>query len=247
MTVVAELRDVGLTLHGKDILRGVDLPLRVGVTALVGRNGAGKTSLIRVVTGVLSPGVGAVQRYGLDLSRDPGAMARHRRDLGWLPQEAGLPPRMLVRDFLGYAAWLKRFPARDTDALVGKAMDHADLADLQAQRLGRLSGGQRRRVALAAALVGEPGLVLLDEPTAGLDPVQRERLLARIRALAEERAVLLATHLLEDLALCADRWCALDDGRIVGAGDVDRASGATTAQSLDEVRAVLSAGSERER
>jgi len=151
---------------------------------------------------------------------------------------------MRVQEFVEYAAWLKKIPPRDCPSAVAAALDHADLVELGSKRLGRLSGGQQRRAAFAAAIVGAPTLLLLDEPTAGLDPVQRERLLGRVRGLQHGCAVLLATHLYEDLALAADRWCALDQGAIVGLGEIDRTSTSSLNNSIEQVRALLSARSQ---
>lgn len=236
------LLGVAVRLHRRDVLQGVDLHFGRGVTALVGRNGAGKTSLMRVITGVLRPDAGTVERGGRDIFADGQAMTAHRMGLGWLPQEPGFPGRMTVGGLVTYAAWLKRVPAGQTRPAVDVALGNVDLVELRGRRLGRLSGGQRRRAALAAALVGEPGLLLLDEPTSGLDPMQRERLLGRVRLFAADRTVVIATHLLEDVAMVADRWCALEAGRVVGSGSIDRSSPGSTAECVEAVRTAVTAG-----
>ncbi|WP_051275008.1 ABC transporter ATP-binding protein [Cellulomonas sp. URHD0024] len=239
MRPTIHLDDVCVRLSGHEVLRNVDLELAEGVTALVGRNGAGKTTLIRVLTGSLRPTDGVVLSGGSDIHESTSAMVRHRQHLGWQPQEPRLPPRMRVEEFLAYAAWLKKMPTRAADVAIEAAFDAVDLGGLRDKRLGVLSGGQRRRAALAAAVVGGPDLLLLDEPTLGLDPVQRSHFLEVVRALAPGRAILVATHLMEDVELVADRWLALDEGRVVAARDVDRSSPASLVTTRDDIRRAL--------
>lgn len=233
------MKRIVVQLSNREVLRGLDLEVPHGVTALVGQNGAGKTTLLRVMTGVLRPHEGDVQRAGGRIFADSQAMVSHRKRLGWLPQEPGLPPRMSVDTLVSYAAWLKRIPNSQRVLAVDAALERVDLISLRRRRLGQLSGGQRRRAALAAALVGAPDLLLLDEPTNGLDPLQRGSFLAGIRAFAEHRSVIIATHLLEDVALVADHWCALEDGKISASGRIDRSSVARTAECIETVRAAV--------
>jgi ABC-2 type transport system ATP-binding protein len=237
VSIVAE--ELRVRLSGVEVLRGVNVNLGPGVTALVGRNGAGKTTLIRVLTGSLVPSSGSVVRDGGNIFASDDLMSRHHSQLGWLPQEPGGPPRMRVQSLVGYAAWLKRIPACDRPEAVDVALAHTDLVDLRRERLGRLSGGQRRRASLAAAIVGGPEVLVLDEPTNGLDPVQRAQFLHSVRTLARDRIVLVATHLLEDVALVADRWFALDSGRLVANGEVDRSSPEGATASTELIRSVI--------
>lgn len=211
------------------------------MTGLVGRNGAGKTTLMRTLAGVLRPTSGRVEWDGKDIFAEPAVMRAHRRGLGWLPQEPGHPPGMTVAEFVTYAAWLKEIAKGERRAVVAAALADVDLAGSSGRRLGVLSGGQRRRAALAAAMVGSPGLLLLDEPTSGLDPVQRSRFLEIVRKLAADRTIILATHLLEDLSLAADRWFILDSGRVAGAGSLARGVGTNVGADLDAIRSSLEA------
>jgi ABC-2 type transport system ATP-binding protein len=232
----------GLTveLGRREVLQSIDLSIGAGVTGLVGRNGAGKTTLMRTVCGVLRPRSGTIERDGQDIFGGSVEMRLHRRDLGWMPQDPGLPAQMKVTEFVTYAAWLKEIARAERRTAVEAAVESVDMTGLSARRLGTLSGGQRRRVALAAAIVGMPTLLLLDEPTNGLDPIQRSNFLTVVRSVAEHRVIILATHLLEDLSLSADSWFALDSGRIVGGGSIDRASAVDIAASLDAIRSSLS-------
>lgn len=233
------LDSVKVRLSGIEVLRGVSLDLRPGVTALVGRNGAGKTTLIRTMCGLLTPTSGAVLRDGVDIAGSRELMSLHRRQLGWLPQEPGGPTRMRVESLVAYAAWLKKIPVSDRPACIEVALADVGLVELRRQQLGRLSGGQRRRASLAAAIVGGPELLVLDEPTNGFDPVQREHFLRNVRALAADRIVLIATHLLEDVALVADTWCALDSGLVVASGVVDRSSPESATASMNVIRSAI--------
>lgn len=234
-----KLRRVHVQLSGVDVLRGVDLCILPGVTALVGRNGAGKTTLIRTICGLLAPTSGVVLRDGIDIGTDRETLMSHRRRLGWMPQEPGAPPRMRVESLVAYAAWLKEIPARNRPEVIDAALAEVDLVEERRQRLGQLSGGQRRRASLAAAIVGGPELLVLDEPTNGLDPLQREHFLSSIRALAADRTVLVATHLLEDVTLVADRWCAIDAGLIAASGDIDRSSSDAATASMNVIRSAM--------
>jgi ABC-2 type transport system ATP-binding protein len=141
-----------------------------------------------------------------------------RRETGWLPQAFGFPPQMTVAEFLRYAAWLKGLAKSETAGHVDIALALADLESVRSQRLGQLSGGTLRRAGLAASLVHQPGLLILDEPTAGLDPVQRADFHIRLRTLATTRTVVLATHLLEDVHELADDIFVLDEGRVIWHG-----------------------------
>lgn len=234
------LTGVTVRLGRRDILRDLNLTVDHGVTGLVGRNGAGKTTLMRTMAGVIVPAAGTVERDGNKIFLDGLAMRNHRRGLGWLPQELGLPPRMRVDEFVSYAAWLKEIGRSDRAACVEDALVGTDMSDLRSKRLGNLSGGQRRRAALSAAIVGMPDLLLLDEPTNGLDPDQRSRFLEMIRDFAENRTVILASHLLEDLALAADQWFTLDTGTIIGSGSIDRSSTSSMTASLEAIRSTIS-------
>lgn len=196
---------------------------------------------MRVITGVLRPRSGAVTRAGAAVFATAPALKAHRKTLGWLPQEPGLPGAMTVSSLISYAAWLRLMPPSARAVAVEEALARVDLTDHRHRRLGQLSGGQRRRAALAAAIVGTPSLLLLDEPTSGLDPLQRERLLGRVREFSVGSTVVLATHLLEDVALVADRWCLLGSGRVLASGRVDRSGVAATAESMAVLRRTLSA------
>ena len=199
-------------------LRGVSLELGSGITGLLGPNGAGKTTLMRILATVLGPDGGELRLLG----RDPGRSEERpviRRSLGYMPQEPGFPPRFTAFEFVDYIAILKEHTERRArHDEVRRVLNLTGLSEVSGRRVRALSGGMRRRLALAQALVGDPQLLILDEPTAGLDPEQRLRFRELLSSLAEDRAVLLSTHQTEDVAALCSRVVVLADGRRVFAG-----------------------------
>ena len=199
-------REVRLRYGAVPALRGVTFDVAAGrLTALLGRNGAGKTSAVRLALGLRRPDEGAVRV----LDGTPGGLAARRR-VGAVLQETALPETLRVRELLRLFSTYHARP-RPTQELV----EIAGLADCLAQRYGRLSGGQKRRVQFALALAGDPRLLLLDEPTTGLDVDARRAVWEGIRALvAEGRTILLTTHYLEEADQLADHVLVLDKGRL---------------------------------
>ena len=173
VTASISLRDVGRTFGATRALAGVDLDLKPGVTGLLGPNGAGKTTLLRLLATALPPTQGKVRVLGLD-PEVPAERTGIRRQLGYQPQEVGFPRGFTAFAFVDYIALLKEWtqPAA-RHAEVRRVLDLVGLSDLGAKRIRAMSGGQRRRVSLAQALLGSPPVLILDEPTTGVDPEQR--------------------------------------------------------------------------
>lgn len=215
---MAEVRldDVSHRYGDRVALDGLSLDLGPGVTALVGVNGAGKSTLLSILATLIRPSQGSVT---YDRHRWPGAnsaQARIRRDLGLCPQTAALPGSTTVTEFLTYAARLRGVPRVRRTKAVETALATVELADRAGARCRTLSGGMRKRVLIAQAIVHDPGLLLLDEPMESLDPEQRIRIRASVSALADgERCVLISSHVLADVVPIADRVVMIDDGALL--------------------------------
>ncbi|MFI9638469.1 ATP-binding cassette domain-containing protein [Micromonospora sp. NPDC051925] len=209
------------------MLTGASCTVGRGVTALLGPNGAGKSTLIKCVVGLARPDEGRVVIDGRDVSDGKAAQAL----IGYVPQNPSLPGLAKVRDLVAYAAWLSGVDAARTDEAVKVALNKMQALDLGPRRIRTLSGGQRQRVALATGIVHDPQIVILDEPTVGLDPGQRLKVREVILHLGAERPVLLSTHLTEDVEHLADTVAVLAEGKIRYQGPLTGL--ATTRPSID--------------
>jgi ABC-type multidrug transport system ATPase subunit len=193
---------------------GVSLEAGPGVLGLLGPNGAGKTSLLRMLATVIPPSSGRIRLLG----RDPGVYGQRRevrRRLGYVPQNLGFYPGFTVVEFVEYFALLKEVPSARVHRAVAAAVERVDLGDKAKAKLRSLSGGMLRRVGIAQAIVNEPELLLLDEPTAGLDPEQRVAFRALLRDLGQRATVIVSTHLVEDVGAACTQVALMDRGKIV--------------------------------
>ena len=181
------------------------------VAALLGPNGSGKSTLMRVLTGYLSPTAGRVAVGGIDVADRPLAA---RRQIGYLPEQVSLYPELTVQRFLGFVAAVKGLGAADRRRAVAEVIDRCGLAEVARKLTGKLSKGYRQRVGLAQALIGDPPLLVLDEPTVGLDPVQTVEMRALLRSL-KGRTVLLSTHILSEASALCSHILILHHGRLL--------------------------------
>jgi ABC-2 type transport system ATP-binding protein len=214
-TSTVELTGVGKRYGRTHALADVDVSFGRGVTGLLGPNGAGKTTLLRIVATSIAADSGDVRLLGHDPARSHADVTAVRRELGYLPQELGYPSDMTAFGFVEYVAVLKEWNDRvHRSQEVRRVLGAVGLGEQASVRISRLSGGQRRRVGLAQALLGEPRLVVLDEPTTGLDPAQRADLRRTLSALGHRSTVLLSTHQTEDVAALCERVVVLAGGTV---------------------------------
>jgi ABC-type multidrug transport system ATPase subunit len=209
-----EISDLTRRFGRTQAVAGVTLATGPGVFGLLGPNGAGKTSLLRMLATVIPPSSGRLRLLG----RDPGAYGPRRevrRRLGYLPQNLGYYPGFTVVEFVEYFALLKDMPAGRVPGAVAAAVERVGLGDKARAKLRTLSGGMQRRVGIAQAIVNQPELLLLDEPTAGLDPEQRVAFRALLRELGQRATVIVSTHLVEDVGAACGQVALMDHGRLV--------------------------------
>lgn len=199
-----EVRGLVQRFGRAEVLHGIDLNVGLGVLGLLGPNGAGKTTLLRTLATIIKPSSGSVRILGYDPA-DRGERRTLRRRLGYLPQTLGYYPNFTVLEFVEYFALLKEVPPGEVRAAVVKAIERVGLGDTAKSKLKTLSGGMLKRAGIAQAIVNEPDLLLLDEPTAGLDPEQRVAFRGLIREFGQRGTVVVSTHLVEDVGVaCTD-------------------------------------------
>jgi ABC-2 type transport system ATP-binding protein len=210
----------GLTKDYAGVVAVRDVSFSVGrgeVVGFLGPNGAGKSTTLRILAGFLGASSGKVTVNGYDLSEDSLAA---RASLGYMPEAAPLYPELRVREYLEFRAHLKRVPRGKRSASVARALERAQLGGEADTMIGHLSKGYRQRVALADALVADPPLLILDEPTAGLDPNQVREVRKLIKELAADHTVLLSTHILSEVEATCQRALVIDRGRLVAQGSL---------------------------
>ncbi|MGW5817856.1 ATP-binding cassette domain-containing protein [Streptomyces noursei] len=205
--------------RGLPVLEGLSLSLGYGATVLLGPNGAGKSTLLGLAASALRPASGHV-RIGALGTRNRKDVKEYRRKVGWLPQQVKAIPGLRVREQVAHAGWLKGMSRIQAWEASAGALEAVGLTDLSARRSSELSGGQKRRLGIAQALVHSAEVVLMDEPTAGLDPRQRATFRDLVARLSSTVAVVVSTHQTEDLADIYQSVVVLDQGRVRHQGAV---------------------------
>jgi ABC-2 type transport system ATP-binding protein len=211
----------GLTKHyGSYVaVEGVSFRVAPGeIVGFLGPNGAGKSTTLRMLAGYLGPTAGRVRVAGRDMLEEP---TEAKRALGYMPETCPLYPEMRVAEHLRFRAALKGVPGRDREAHVARALAQAKLEHVREVRVGELSKGYRQRVGLADALVADPPVLVLDEPTAGLDPNQIREVRDLLREIAPRKSILLSTHILGEVDAVCTRVIVLAKGRVVAEGPID--------------------------
>lgn len=214
-----ELTTVELTkkFQKKTAVQGVSFTLTNGVCGLLGENGAGKTTLMRMLCGLLAPDGGQVLCDGEQIARLGGG---YRRLLGYLPQSFGYYPNYSALRFLRYMAALKALPKTYADARIEELLALTGLSDDRDRKLKTFSGGMLRRVGIAQALLNDPQILILDEPTVGLDPKERVRFRNLLSSLGRNRIILLSTHIVSDLESIADHILMMQKGCLTASGSI---------------------------
>lgn len=208
-----ELREVGKWYkQGTWALREVSVELKSGITGLLGPNGAGKSTLMRMMATISKPTEGVMTWEGADIARAPEKL---RATLGYLPQDFGVYPHLSPMEFLSYAAAVKGYGGRSVNARIMELLELLNLEYVRKRPIGSFSGGMRQRVGIAQALLGDPRLLILDEPTVGLDPEERIRLRNLLTDMAGERTIVFSTHIVSDIEATADQIAILAKGRLI--------------------------------
>ena len=200
---------------GKRAVSGISMSVGPGVLGLLGPNGAGKSSLMRILATITRPTGGRVLWNGTDIVERPDEI---RRVLGYLPQDFGVYPNLTAPEFLSYLAAVKGLSARAASTRIDELLETVNLNEARSRPLGKYSGGMRQRVGIAQALLNDPGLLIVDEPTVGLDPEERVRFRNMLGDLASDRVVILSTHIVSDVEAVADDIAIVNGGRLLRRG-----------------------------
>ncbi|HEY6641543.1 ABC transporter ATP-binding protein [Povalibacter sp.] len=213
-----EIRNINKTYgNGVAALRNVSLDIPAGMFGLLGPNGAGKSSLMRTIATLQDPDSGTITFDGIDVVSEKD---RVRRTLGYLPQDFGVYPKVSAHDMLDHFAVLKGFVQRgERKDVVEGLLRKVNLWEVRKRKLGTFSGGMRQRFGIAQALIGNPRLVIVDEPTAGLDPEERNRFLNLLAEIGEQVVVILSTHIVEDVADLCQRMAIISQGQVLMSGE----------------------------
>lgn len=210
-----ELREVTKKFGDKVALDRFSFTFRTGIYGILGANGAGKSTMMNLITDNLRRDGGSITYDGVEIKK---LGADYRRVLGYMTQRQGLYEGMTAESFLVYMARLKEIPRKAVPGEIRRVLEMSNLADVSHKKVGEFSGGMKQRVLLAQALLGDPRVMILDEPTAGLDPKERARLRDHIYRRAQDRIVLLATHIVSDIEAIADCILLMKEGRLLRAG-----------------------------
>jgi ABC-2 type transport system ATP-binding protein len=212
-----EIRDLSKTYaNGVQALKSVSLQIPNGMFGLLGPNGAGKSTLMRTIATLQDPDQGSIHLNGLDVLANKPAV---RAQLGYLPQEFGVYPKVTAEAMLDHFAMLKGVVVRsERRAVVEALLQQVNLWSVRKRKLGTFSGGMRQRFGIAQALLGKPSLIIVDEPTAGLDPEERNRFLNLLAEIGESVVVILSTHIVEDVTDLCPRMAIISEGRVLLSG-----------------------------
>ncbi len=208
-----EVKDLSKTYGDRPAIRGLNFTVQKGeVVGFLGPNGAGKSTTMKIITGYMAPSSGEVKVAGFDVFEDPIEV---KRRIGYLPETPPVYTDMYVKDFLRFVANLKGVPRDKVTAMVNASLEKTGLGDVQGRLIGNLSKGFRQRVGLAQALVSDPEILILDEPTVGLDPKQVSEMRSLIKSLKGQHTIILSTHILPEVQANCEKVIIINGGRIV--------------------------------
>ena len=202
----------------KKAVNDISLELTPGVWGLLGANGAGKTTLMRMIAGIMQPTSGRVVYDGVPIQE---LGEQYRSIFGFLPQDFGFHPEFTVKDYLAYVAALKGLPERQSWRRIRELLERVSLMDVYNKKISKLSGGMRRRVGIAQALLNDPEVLILDEPTGGLDPGERVRFRNLLSEFAHDRIVLISTHIVPDVEYIAPCHAIIKGGKLLATGTTE--------------------------
>ena len=204
----------------KDMTAVDDVSLRItpGVWGLLGANGAGKTTLMRMIAGIMEPTLGEIRYNGMPIK---DLKESYRDILGYLPQEFGFYPEFTVKDYLEYVAALKGLSPEASKRKIDELLERLSLSQVKRKKIEKLSGGMKRRVGIAQALLNEPEILILDEPTSGLDPGERVRFRKLLSEFAQDRIVLISTHIVSDVEFIATQNAIMKSGKLLSTGTTE--------------------------
>ena len=202
----------------KTAVNDISLELTPGVWGLLGANGAGKTTLMRMIAGIMQPTSGRVVYDGVPIQE---LGEQYRSIFGFLPQDFGFHPEFTVKDYLAYVAALKGLPERQSRRKIHELLERVSLLDVSGKKISKLSGGMRRRVGIAQALLNDPEVLILDEPTGGLDPGERVRFRNLLSEFAHDRIVLISTHIVPDVEYIATCHAIIKGGKLLATGTTE--------------------------
>lgn len=213
-----ELKNICKKYGKQEVLKSVSMEFETGVYGLLGKNGAGKTTLIGILLGIIKANSGEILIDGVDIKKQG---KKFLGEIGYLPQYPQFYKEMKVQEFLLYMAAIKGLSKEESYAKVDSLISEVNLTDAKEKKVGALSGGMRQRLGIAQAMLNDPKLLILDEPTAGLDPQERIRFRNLISKYAKNRTVILVTHIVSDVEYIANKVLIMDKGQVVCCGKID--------------------------
>ncbi len=227
-----ELCNISKRYKTKEALNDISLTLDNGIYGLLGPNGAGKSTLMNIITGNLEPSNGIVKWDEKEIKK---LGANYRSLLGYAPQQQGMYDSFSGIRFLSYMATLKGISRKEVEEEINRVLNYVNMTNVAHQKIGTYSGGMKQRILIAQAILGNPKIVILDEPTAGLDPKERVRIRERISKLSKEKIILVSTHVVSDIESIAKKIILIKKGKIIDEDSVEKLCQKYNVSNLEDV------------